>query len=181
MPKDSEARLPVGQCSHLHITISLLHTATLNQTRHSTLPNSAVSDTVVRETAGMPADCRIPNYGITNSRVLISSSVKKTATPNSALSPKDSEARLPTGQCPRNMISECKTLEKRRYLDFPSDGFHDGKSLVAATPFRGARACLTWKHVRGHKHGNRPASCLRTIRQNGVAVVITSMRSALQE
>ena len=41
-----------------------------------------------------------------------------------------------------------KTLEKRRYLDFPSDGFHDGKSLVAVTSFRGAGACLTWKHAR---------------------------------
>ena len=36
-----------------------------------------------------------------------------------------------------------KTLEKRRYLDFPSDGFHDGKSLVAVTSFHGAEACLT--------------------------------------
>ena len=42
---------------------------------------------------------------------------------------------------------QCKTLEKRRYLDFPSDVFHDGKSLVAVTSFHGAGACLTWKHL----------------------------------
>ena len=51
-------------------------------------------------------------------------------------------------------VFQCKTLEKRRYLDFPSDRFHDGKSLVAATPFRGAEACLTWKHLR------RPLRCV---------------------
>lgn len=30
---------------------------------------------------------------------------------------------------------QCKTLEKRRYLDFLSEGFHDRKSLVSATLF----------------------------------------------
>ena len=45
-------------------------------------------------------------------------------------------------------VFQWKTLEKRRYLDFPSDDLHDGKSLVAVTPFRGAGAWLTWKHLR---------------------------------
>lgn len=40
----------------------------------------------------------------------------------------------------------CKTLEKRRYFEFPSDGFHDGNSLVSATFFTERERILHGMH-----------------------------------
>ena len=43
---------------------------------------------------------------------------------------------------------QCKTLKKRRYLDFPSDGFSRWKILSIRYAFCGVRTCLTWNHLR---------------------------------
>ena len=38
----------------------------------------------------------------------------------------------------------CKTLEKRRYFEFPSDGFSRRKFISIRYVFHGAGARLTW-------------------------------------
>ena len=43
---------------------------------------------------------------------------------------------------------QCKTLKKRRYLDFPSEGFSRWKILSIRYAFCGVRTCLTWKYLR---------------------------------
>ena len=37
---------------------------------------------------------------------------------------------------------QCKTLEKRRYLDFPSNGFYDGKSCIYQVEARAAETVM---------------------------------------